>query len=109
MGAGEYKTRFAWSVRSDGTTDGYGQKPAVFTPNGYLWGATDDVTAAAEEAAGTDTNRTRARVRLRNLPAVMPRDRLTDAGRGEVWTVDAVWRSGPNETSCEVYRPCRLP
>jgi hypothetical protein len=110
MAAGDYRTPFLWEVRSDGAADGYGQKPAAFTAApGYLWGTATDRTAAAEEAAGNDLNRTRALVKLRNHPAVAPRDRLTDQVLGDVWTVAAVWKSGPNETVCEVYAPCRLP
>ena len=101
--AGEYDTRFRWLRHSRPASNAIGEKAAVYTVNGYLWGAIDEPSAAAEDTLQSAANVVRATIRVRSVIAVKPLDQLEDPGWSEVWTVDAVHR-GDNETVCEVSR-----
>lgn len=99
--AGEYETRLEWRARTQGTPDGFGQKPDQYAAPVSLWGVVEDRDATEETRLLADQPRRRAVVRVRDYPAVRPEDTLTDTQWAEVWTVDAV-RRGRGELLIEV-------
>ncbi|MEO8082697.1 MAG: hypothetical protein ABI780_02680 [Ardenticatenales bacterium] len=101
--AGEYRDRLEWKLHTYGDPDSFGQKPDVYTSQGYLWGAVDDVAGGNADYLESDQPSTSATIRLRNAPAVNPLDQLIDAGRSETWFVSNITR-GDNEVICQVSR-----
>lgn len=101
MRAGDYRDRVQWLQRAKGA-DTFGDRRAgdTYTPEGYLWGVIEDVSANREERKGANVQVTSATVRLRNYPAVVAGDRLQDLD-GNVWTVKTV-AAGDNEVTCDV-------
>lgn len=103
-GAGEYDTPLEWRKRAGRTADGFGQPADQFTGQGTLWAAVEDLVGGRASGKESEGQQTTATVRLRNYPGVAAGDRLYDAGRGELWTVDHVARD-VNELRCGVSRP----
>ncbi len=109
-GAGDYCLRYEWRRNALAAADAAGGKDRQFTAGGYLWGTDPEPTLdAGEDARGNGIRqKTTAAIRLRNLPAVMPRDELYAAEWGETWRVTACRRGADgNEVvaTAERYGP----
>lgn len=107
MPAGEYDTRFKWERHSypAGNTFGDRRKRTAghYAEQGYVWGALDEPSGGTTTQLESTQQDTRAVIRLRNLPAVGPLDRLTDLGHAEVWEVESTKR-GANELVCQAVK-----
>lgn len=101
--AGGYDRLLAWGVYTLPAGIATGTKTPTYPPAGNLWAAVEDLDAATVERLDADQAEHRATIRIRNAVGVKPGDRLTDAGYGEVWTVEDV-RRGDDETVCGVKR-----
>lgn len=101
--AGDYSTRLEWLKRGPGNPDTFGQREETWIPQGYLWGAVENVVAARVTESESEKQETSATIRLRNYPAVGPGDKLREVGSGAEWTVETAVE-GENEIECEVSR-----
>lgn len=104
MTSGEYFVPYVWQDRTLATPDGFGERVEVLTAQaGYLWGTTtENPTSQVEEQFASDVNLVRGTVRLRNMPAVGPRDRLVRPDGSKVMIVSSRYIDPDNETVCEV-------
>lgn len=103
--AGAADTLFQHRAHTYGAADPFGSPADQYAAPVNLWGELADVNAGTEEVGGSQTQITRATVRLRNRVSVGPLDTLTDAGTGDVWTVDSAYYDRPADaTVCEVNR-----
>lgn len=102
--AGDYSTRYEWRARVLGTPDAFGEKPATFRgPHTVLWGTPPDRSAAVGRLLESEHEEHRAEIRLRNSPAVKPRDVLYDLAAAEPWEIETAY-AGDNEVVCTVVQ-----
>lgn len=99
MGAGRYGTRFEHFARTTPTANTFGEKAAVYTSQGYLWGALEDLNAGEETQLERPTEILRATITLRNYPTIAPLDKLV-ADETD-WIVRSRY-AGDNEIICDV-------
>lgn len=108
MKAGDYSTRLEWLKRlPHAKPDTFGQRPRTHESAGYLWCAVDDPTSNRESEKESEGQKTSATVRIRNYPAVLAGDRLSDPNEGHMWEVMTARATDDNETVCEVQRDDR--
>ena len=107
-GAGEYDARLEWRRKAAGAKDTFGERPQTAAPVltsydvlGHLWAAVEGLSAGEESRLDAKRQVTRATVRVRNWPAVRPRDELYDPEWDQVWRVVSV-RRGDNELVADV-------
>jgi hypothetical protein len=102
--AGAYRVRYQWQRNGLADPDGAGQKARDYEAGGFLWGTDAELMDAGEdERGGGKRQRTTATIRVRNHPAVRPRDVLYSAEWDETWKVMTVQR-GDNEMLLGVER-----
>lgn len=103
MAAGAFIDRLEWLKRAAGTPDTFGARVDVYTSQGTLWCAVEDVAGTRATEQERERQLTTASIRVRNLVGIAAGDRLRDAALAETWTVRTVVGRG-NETVCEVDR-----
>jgi|SRR5947209_2461566 len=103
--AGKYLIPFTWMQYTTSSRDSLNQAVESYTSNGTLWGSLEDLGGNRGNGLGGPQTEKTATVRIRQLPALAAKDRLTDTRTGITYEIDSIypdWQA--NETVCTVAR-----
>ena len=97
----KYPIPFTWNKYTSSARDAFNQAVDTYPSQGTLWGSLEDQSSNRGHNFGGPQTSKSATVRLRQFPAVSPKDYLVNSRTGVTYHVDSLYQDwAANETVC---------